>query len=97
MATETTTHWFPMYDRLKIFLHALLFVAGFSLVSIVGWVALQLGWVIVWYLQKINCPDRRGDRYHVRSGNIGNYSDSLVLAQIRVRLIRARRHICNPD
>src|SRR5512145_3286365 len=38
MATETTTPLVSAQnDRLKIFLHALLFVAGFSLVFIVGW------------------------------------------------------------
>ena len=38
MATETTTPPVSLHnDRLRIFLHALLFVAGFSLVFIVGW------------------------------------------------------------
>jgi len=38
MATETTTPLVSSQNgRLKIFLHALLFVAGFSLVFIVGW------------------------------------------------------------
>lgn len=38
MATETTTPLVSAQnDRLKIFLHAVLFVAGFSLVFIVGW------------------------------------------------------------
>ncbi len=38
MATETTTPSISSQsDRLRIFLHALLFVAGFSLVFIVGW------------------------------------------------------------
>ena len=38
MATETSTLAAPTQnDRWKIFLHALLFVAGFSLVFIVGW------------------------------------------------------------
>ena len=38
MATETSTLAAPtQIDRWKIFLHALLFVAGFSLVFIVGW------------------------------------------------------------
>lgn len=38
MATETTNSVISAQnDRLKIFLHALLFVAGFSLVFIVGW------------------------------------------------------------
>jgi len=38
MATETATLAAPTQnDRWKIFLHALLFVAGFSLVFIVGW------------------------------------------------------------
>ena len=38
MATGTTTPLISsQYDRVKIFLHALLFVAGFSLVFIVGW------------------------------------------------------------
>jgi cytochrome c-type biogenesis protein len=38
MATETTTPLVSSQnDRLKIFLHALLFVAGFSVVFIVGW------------------------------------------------------------
>jgi cytochrome c-type biogenesis protein len=38
MATETATSLAPTRnDRLRIFLHALLFVAGFSLVFIVGW------------------------------------------------------------
>ena len=38
MATETTS---PMtssqFERLRIFLHALLFVFGFSLVFVIGW------------------------------------------------------------
>jgi cytochrome c-type biogenesis protein len=38
MTTETATSWVSSQsDRLRIFLHALLFVAGFSLVFIVGW------------------------------------------------------------
>jgi len=37
MTTETATPLASHNDRLKIFLHALLFVAGFSLVFIVGW------------------------------------------------------------
>ena len=38
MATETAASVAPIQnERLKIFLHALLFVAGFSLVFIVGW------------------------------------------------------------
>src|SRR6266496_1598532 len=38
MATETATSLVPTPNhRLRIFLHALLFVAGFSLVFIVGW------------------------------------------------------------
>ena len=38
MATETTTSLISSHsDRLRIFIHALLFVAGFSLVFIVGW------------------------------------------------------------
>src|SRR5512143_3050877 len=38
MATETTTPLvYPKNEKLKIFVHALLFVAGFSLVFIVGW------------------------------------------------------------
>ena len=38
MATDTATPMVSLQDeRLKIFLHALLFVAGFSLVFIVGW------------------------------------------------------------
>lgn len=38
MATDTATPIVPSQnDRLRIFLHALLFVAGFSLVFIVGW------------------------------------------------------------
>jgi cytochrome c-type biogenesis protein len=38
MATETTASVVPsQYERIKIFLHALLFVAGFSLVFIIGW------------------------------------------------------------
>jgi len=37
MTTETATPLALHNDRLKIFLHALLFVAGFSLVFIVGW------------------------------------------------------------
>ncbi len=38
METEITTQTLPAPgDRLKIFLHALLFVAGFSVVFIVGW------------------------------------------------------------
>jgi len=37
MATETTSSLVSSGDRLKIFLHALLFVLGFSLVFIVGW------------------------------------------------------------
>jgi cytochrome c-type biogenesis protein len=38
MATDATTPKVPSQnDRLRIFLHALLFVAGFSLVFIVGW------------------------------------------------------------
>jgi len=37
MATEVTTPTTQHSDRLKVFLHALLFVAGFSLVFIIGW------------------------------------------------------------
>jgi cytochrome c-type biogenesis protein len=38
MTSETATSMVsPQNDRLKIFLHALLFVAGFSLVFVVGW------------------------------------------------------------
>jgi len=37
MATGTTTSQISSNDRLRIFLHALLFVFGFSLVFIVGW------------------------------------------------------------
>jgi cytochrome c-type biogenesis protein len=37
MATETTSSLVSSNDRLRIFLHALLFVFGFSLVFIVGW------------------------------------------------------------
>src|SRR5512140_441907 len=37
MTTETATPLALHNDRLKLFLHALLFVAGFSLVFIVGW------------------------------------------------------------
>ena len=38
MTIETTSASIPTQnERLKIFLHALLFVAGFSLVFIVGW------------------------------------------------------------
>jgi cytochrome c-type biogenesis protein len=38
MATETTTTLvYPKNEKLKIFIHALLFVAGFSLVFIIGW------------------------------------------------------------
>src|SRR5512134_2587084 len=38
MATETTSPLVPSQsDRLKIFLHALLFVFGFSLVFVIGW------------------------------------------------------------
>ena len=38
MTTETATPAVPIQnERLKIFLHALLFVAGFSLVFVVGW------------------------------------------------------------
>jgi len=37
MATETTTLNSTPNERLKIFLHALLFVLGFSLVFIIGW------------------------------------------------------------
>ena len=38
MATETTTPLISSQnDRLKIFLHALLFVFGFSLVFVIGW------------------------------------------------------------
>jgi cytochrome c-type biogenesis protein len=38
MATETTASLVPsQHGRIKIFLHALLFVAGFSLVFIIGW------------------------------------------------------------
>lgn len=38
MATETTNSVISAQnDRLKVFLHALLFMAGFSLVFIVGW------------------------------------------------------------
>jgi cytochrome c-type biogenesis protein len=37
MATETTSSFVSSNDRLRIFLHALLFVFGFSLVFIVGW------------------------------------------------------------
>lgn len=38
MATETASSWLSTRsDRFRIFLHALLFVAGFSLVFIVGW------------------------------------------------------------
>src|SRR5689334_18276677 len=38
MATETNTSLMSSHsDRLRIFIHALLFVAGFSLVFIVGW------------------------------------------------------------
>ena len=38
MATETTSPLVPAQnEKLKIFVHALLFVAGFSLVFIVGW------------------------------------------------------------
>ena len=38
MATETVTPLIaPRNERLKIFLHALLFVAGFSIVFIIGW------------------------------------------------------------
>ena len=38
MATETTSSLVPSQsDRLKIFLHALLFVFGFSLVFVIGW------------------------------------------------------------
>lgn len=38
MATETATPLvYPKNEKLKIFIHALLFVAGFSLVFIIGW------------------------------------------------------------
>lgn len=37
MRTETTAPLISSYHRLNIFFHALLFVAGFSLVFIVGW------------------------------------------------------------
>jgi len=37
MRTETTIPLISSYHRLNIFFHALLFVAGFSLVFIVGW------------------------------------------------------------
>ena len=37
MATETTSPLVSSNDRLRIFLHALLFVFGFSLVFVVGW------------------------------------------------------------
>ena len=38
MATEMTTSLiYPKNEKLKIFVHALLFVAGFSLVFIIGW------------------------------------------------------------
>ena len=37
MATETTTLASTSSDRIKIFLHALLFVFGFSLVFVIGW------------------------------------------------------------
>jgi len=37
MATETTSSLVSSNDRFRIFLHALLFVFGFSLVFIVGW------------------------------------------------------------
>ncbi|RIK32517.1 MAG: cytochrome C biogenesis protein CcmH [Anaerolineae bacterium] len=37
MRTETTVPLISSYHRLNIFFHALLFVAGFSLVFIVGW------------------------------------------------------------
>lgn len=38
MATETATPLItPQNERVKIFLHALLFVAGFSIVFIIGW------------------------------------------------------------
>ena len=38
MATETTSPLVPAQnEKLKIFVHALLFVAGFSLVFIIGW------------------------------------------------------------
>jgi len=37
MATEASSPLVSSNDRLKIFFHALLFVAGFSLVFIVGW------------------------------------------------------------
>jgi len=37
MATDATAPQISSNDRLRIFLHALLFVFGFSLVFIVGW------------------------------------------------------------
>ena len=38
MATETASPWVSTpNDRLKIFLHALLFVVGFSLIFVIGW------------------------------------------------------------
>lgn len=37
MTTQTKATFISSFDRLNIFLHALLFVAGFSLVFIVGW------------------------------------------------------------
>lgn len=38
MTTDTVSSPFPFYtERLKIFLHALLFVLGFSLVFVIGW------------------------------------------------------------
>ena len=37
MTTQTKSTFISSFDRLNIFLHALLFVAGFSLVFIVGW------------------------------------------------------------
>ena len=37
MTIESTSSMVPSNDRLKIFLHALLFVLGFSLVFVIGW------------------------------------------------------------
>jgi len=45
MATKTAASLVSSQnDRLKIFLHALLFVAGFSLVFIVGWGGSEQYW-----------------------------------------------------